>query len=143
MSKLREKISREVNAAVAICGGTLGIFFGTALALRGHKVVVIEAGKLQGREQEWNISLKEMEELLDLGVLTQDDIDAVITTDFPACRSGFKNKEVTPLSGGYFENGIGFETTTPNVLYLGVSPALLLERVKRRLPYARSNQFCL
>jgi flavin-dependent dehydrogenase len=131
-AKLREQMSKELDFDVAICGGTLGIFFGTALALRGHKVVVVEAGKLQGREQEWNISLKEIEELLELGVLTQDDIDAVITTEFPACRSGFKNREVTPLSGGYFENGIGFETTTPNVLNLGVSPALLLERVKQR-----------
>lgn len=131
-AKLREQTSKQLDFDVAICGGTLGIFFGTALALRGHKIVVVEAGKLQGREQEWNISLKEMEELLEMGVLTQDDIDAVITTEFPVCRSGFKNKEVTPLVGGYFENGIGFETTTPNVLNLGVSPALLLERVKRR-----------
>jgi hypothetical protein len=129
-AKLRQQT--ELDYEVAICGGTLGIFFATALALKGHKVVVFEAGKLQGREQEWNISLKEMDELLEVGVLTQEDIDAVITTEFPACRSGFKNKEVTPLAGGYFENGIGYETTTPNVLNLGVSPALLLERVKKR-----------
>jgi 2-polyprenyl-6-methoxyphenol hydroxylase-like FAD-dependent oxidoreductase len=133
-AKLREqqKQQKELDYEVAICGGTLGIFFGTALALKGHKVVVFEAAKLRGREQEWNISLNEMKELLELGVLTQDDIDAVITTEFPACRSGFKNKEVTPLMGGIFENGIGFETTTPNVLNLGVAPSLLLERVKQR-----------
>ena len=129
---LGEKKTNSLDYDVAICGGTLGIFFATALALRGFRVVVVEAGNLQGREQEWNISFKELEELIDVGILTRVDIDAIVTTEFPACRSGFKNKEVTPLVGGYFENGIGFETTTPNVLNLGVAPAILLERVKQR-----------
>jgi len=130
--KLRAQGGKELDYEVAICGGTLGIFFATSLALKGHKVVIVEAGNLQGREQEWNISLDEMEELSRMGIITQEDIDAVITTEFPGCRSGFKNKEVTPLSGGYFENGIGFETETPDVLNLGVSPSLLIERVKNR-----------
>jgi len=130
--KLRAQEGKELDYEVAICGGTLGIFFATALALKGHKVVVVEAGNLQGREQEWNISLDEMEELKRLEVITQEDIDAVITTEFPGCRSGFKNKEVTPLSGGYFDNDIGYETETPDVLNLGVSPALLIEKVKNR-----------
>jgi len=134
-TKLRDqnKGGNELDYEIAICGGTLGIFFATAFAVKGHKVVVVEAGKLQGREQEWNISYKEMEELLELGVLSQEDIDATITTEFPGCRSGFKNKEVTPLSGGYFQNGeTGYECVTADVLNLGVSPSLLLERVKQR-----------
>lgn len=44
----------------------------------------------------------------------------------------FKNKEVTPTVGGYFENGVGYETVTPDVLNLGVSPSLLLDIVKKR-----------
>lgn len=131
-AKLRKQQETRLDYDVAICGGTLGIFFGTALALRGHKVCVVEAGQLRGREQEWNISMKELEELLELGVLSQEDIDAAVTTEFPACRSGFKNKEVTPLKGGYFENDVGYECVTPNVLNLGVAPAVLLERVKQR-----------
>lgn len=39
---------------------------------------------------------------------------------------------VTPLKGSYFENEIGYETVTPNVLNLGVAPAVLLERVASR-----------
>mmetsp|Transcript_17527 Transcript_17527/g.26615 ORF Transcript_17527/g.26615 Transcript_17527/m.26615 type:complete len:627 (-) Transcript_17527:1065-2945(-) len=130
--KLRGQKDKQLDYDIAICGGTLGIFFATSLALRGHKVIVVEAGILRGREQEWNISLDEMEELLCLGVLSQEDIDAVITTEFPGCRSGFKNKEVTPLTGGYFDNDIGYETITNDVLNLGVAPSLLLERVKKR-----------
>lgn len=130
--KLRDQKGKDLDFEIAICGGTLGIFFATALALKGYKVIVLEAGMLRGREQEWNISLDEMEELLRLKVVSQEDIDAVVTTEFPGCRSGFKNKEVTPLSGSYFDNDVGYETVTNNVLNLGVAPSLLLERVKQR-----------
>lgn len=131
-AKLREQEGEKLDYDVSIIGGTLGIFFATALALKGHKVCVLEAGELKGREQEWNISMNEMEELVELGVLTQEDVDTVIMTEFPGCRSGFKNLEVTPLKGGYFENGqVGYECNTPDVLNLGVSPSILLERVKQ------------
>lgn len=131
-AKLREQEGKYLDYDVSIIGGTLGIFFATALALKGHKVCVLEAGELKGREQEWNISMDEMEELVELGVLTQEDVDAVIMTEFPGCRSGFKNLEVTPLAGGYFENGqVGYECNTPDVLNLGVAPSILLERVKK------------
>lgn len=130
--KLKSSQGKELDFDVVVCGGTLGIFFATYLQLQGHRVCVVEAGKLRGREQEWNISMDELEELLELGVLTQVDVDAVITTQFPECRSGFKNKEVTPLEGGYFENGVGYECFTPDVLNLGVAPAELLKRASER-----------
>ncbi|KAL3775716.1 hypothetical protein ACHAW5_003231 [Stephanodiscus triporus] len=129
-------MTKKLDHDVIVCGGTLGIFFATYLQLRGHDVCVIEAGKLRGREQEWNISMDELDELVRLGVLDQDDVDAVVTTEFPACRSGFKNEEVTPLDGGYFDNGIGYECVTPDVLNLGVSPSILIERVSRRFASA-------
>jgi flavin-dependent dehydrogenase len=131
-AKLKNSIKKELDYDVVVCGGTLGIFFATYLVLQGHTVCVLEAGELRGREQEWNISMDELIELMELGILSQEDIDAVITTEFPACRSGFKNKEVTPLEGGYFDNDIGYECLTPGVLNLGVAPALLLERVSKR-----------
>jgi len=116
---------------VVICGGTLGIFIATALQLKGHSVCVVEGGKLQGREQEWNISMDEMLELVEMGVLTQQDLDQAIKTEFPACRSGFKNKEAS-TTGSYSENGIGYECLTADVLNLGVAPAVLIQNVKQR-----------
>ncbi|KAL9190502.1 hypothetical protein ACHAXT_000208 [Thalassiosira profunda] len=116
-----------------VCGGTLGIFIAQALQVKGHRVAVVEAGKLMGREQEWNISMKELEELVELGVLTNEDIEQAVKTEFPGCRAGFKNKEVTPLAGSYFDNGeTGYECFTPNVLNLGVSPAVLIANVAER-----------
>lgn len=132
--KLRGLENKNIDYDVVVCGGTLGIFFAMYLQLQGHTVCVVEAGKLRGREQEWNISRDELEELIKLGVLSVDDVDdAVITTKFPACRSGFKNKEITPLDGGYFDNGeVGYECMTPNVLNLGIAPAVLLQRVSAK-----------
>ena len=133
--KLRQVENKSLDYDVVVCGGTLGIFFATALALRSGgeaRICVLEAGKLQGRIQEWNISRKELEELVEMGILTAQEVEEVIQTEFPGCRSGFKNKEVTPTKGGYFENGIGYETVTPDVLNLGVAPSILLERVKQR-----------
>ena len=49
---------------MVVCGGTLGIFLAAALQLRGLKVAVVERGPLKGRAQEWNISRKEMYELV-------------------------------------------------------------------------------
>jgi len=90
-------------------------------------------GKLRGREQEWNISENELNELIELGVLTEEDVHAIVTTEFPSCRSGFKNAEITPLNGGYFENDeTGYECYTPNVLNLGISPSILIERIATR-----------
>jgi len=118
---------------IVVCGGTLGIFIAYSLLLKGLNVCVVEGGKLQGREQEWNISLNEMEELVELGVLTESDLQESIKTEFPVCRSGFKNKEI-PLAGkgGYFDNKVGYECDTPDVLNLGVAPKILIENVKRR-----------
>jgi len=128
--KLRSQ-SGNVDHDVIVCGGTLGIFVARALQLKGHNVCVIERGQLRGREQEWNISMDELLELVDLEVLTIDDIDEAVTTEFPTCRSGFKNREAD-TTGSYFENGIGYECETADVLNLGVAPGILIENVKRR-----------
>jgi hypothetical protein len=54
------------NYDVIICGGTLEIFIALALLAKNPtlRVAVIEAAKLRGRDQEWNISRKELEELV-------------------------------------------------------------------------------
>lgn len=50
-----------VDWDVVVTGGTLGILIGCALAQLGWRVALIERGILRGREQEWNISRKELE----------------------------------------------------------------------------------
>lgn len=72
----------SINADVAVCGGTLGILVATSLQLRGHQVVVIEAGPLQGRAQDWNASEEELQRLVDAGVLTEAELRRVAPLTF-------------------------------------------------------------
>ncbi|WJX59069.1 hypothetical protein P8452_44449 [Trifolium repens] len=72
----------EGSYDVIVCGGTLGIFIATALCARGLRVAVVERNVLKGREQEWNISRKELLELVEVGVLEEDDIEKVTSAKF-------------------------------------------------------------
>ncbi|KAB1200862.1 hypothetical protein CJ030_MR0G006092 [Morella rubra] len=102
---------------VLVCGGTLGIFIATALSSKGLRVGIVERNTLKGREQEWNISRKELLELVEAGVLVADDIEQVTAVKFNPNRCGFEGKG---------------EIWVEDILNLGVSPAKLIEIVKRR-----------
>ncbi|KAK6120626.1 hypothetical protein DH2020_045621 [Rehmannia glutinosa] len=102
---------------VLVCGGTLGIFIAAALSCRGLRVGIVEKSALRGREQEWNISRKELLELVEVGVLTEDDIDHVISSSFNPNRCGFEGKG---------------EIWVNDILNLGVSPAKLIEIMRKR-----------
>lgn len=66
-----------VDWDVLVCGGTLGIFIGCALALQGVRVALIERGILRGREQEWNISRHELQVFVQLGLLTDAELSLI------------------------------------------------------------------
>ena len=93
-SRLRQASGEDapLDYDVVVCGGTLGIFIATMLRLRGIVDVLLGGGVLRGREQEWNISMEELE-LVELGVISEEDVDAAVMMEFPCCRSGFKNEE--------------------------------------------------
>lgn len=105
---------------MVVCGGTLGIFMATALQRRGFRVCVVERGPLRGRAQEWNISRKELKELVVQGVLGEEDVVAAVAIDFNPIRVGFVGEDGP------------FEFFTRDILHLGVSPGVLLERAKQR-----------
>ncbi|XP_049379090.1 uncharacterized protein LOC125843907 [Solanum stenotomum] len=102
---------------VIVCGGTLGIFIATALSSKGLRVGVVERNVLKGREQEWNISRKELLELVEVGVLTEDDIEEATAASFNPNRCGFEGKG---------------DIWVQSILNLGVSPVKLVEIVKDR-----------
>ena len=58
---------------LVVCGGNIGILLATALAIKGLRVAVLEAGALLGRPQDWNASRKEVMELVEAGVLSLED----------------------------------------------------------------------
>ncbi|CAM9859710.1 unnamed protein product [Ectocarpus sp. 4 AP-2014] len=108
---------------VVVCGGTLGIFVATALQMRGFRVGVVERGPLLGREQEWNISEAELEEMVEAEVLSKEDAEECVSIRFNPLRAGFKRAEGDPDA---------VDTFCPDVLNTGVKPSLLVDRARRR-----------
>lgn len=102
---------------VVICGGTLGIFIATTLQQKNYRVAVIERGILQGREQEWNISRVELATFVNLELLTEKELEEIIFTEYNPARVSFYQ---------------GYELWVKDVLNIGVSPRLLIEKVKQK-----------
>ena len=99
-----------------IVGGTLGIAIAAALALGGFRVLVIERGLLRGRDQEWNISRHELDVLIELKLLTPEELETSISSEFNPIRVKFGNTELW----------------TEDVLNIGVNPVYLLETLKQK-----------
>ncbi|MEO0374598.1 MAG: FAD-binding oxidoreductase [Cyanobacteria bacterium P01_A01_bin.17] len=106
-----------VDWDVVICGGTLGIIIGAALAQRGWRVALLERSVLQGRDQEWNVSRTEVETLVELGLLSAKQLEDAIATEFNPLRLQFHG---------------GKEIWVRDVLNLGVNPVVLLESLKQK-----------
>lgn len=100
---------------VVICGGTLGILIGAALANLGWRVALVERGILRGRDQEWNISRKELEVFLELNLLTETELATAIATQYNPARVGFLG---------------GKDLWVKDILNIGVDPVYLLETLK-------------
>ncbi|KAJ0965354.1 hypothetical protein J5N97_026492 [Dioscorea zingiberensis] len=110
---------KKVNITfdVIVCGGTLGIFIATALLFKGLRVGIVEKNQIKGREQEWNISRKELIELVEVGILSEEDIEQITAIKFNPNRCGFEKKG---------------DIWVEDILNLGVSPIKLLEIMKKR-----------
>ncbi|MBD2194731.1 MULTISPECIES: FAD-dependent oxidoreductase [Calothrix] len=115
--KENNQLLDSVDWDVIVCGGTLGILIGCALAVRGVKVGLIERGILRGREQEWNISRKELEVFVELNLLTHAELETAIATEYNPARVSFSG---------------GTEVWVEDVLNIGVDPVYLLETLKSK-----------
>ncbi|MEM9090906.1 MAG: FAD-binding oxidoreductase [Cyanobacteria bacterium P01_F01_bin.53] len=102
---------------VAICGGTLGILLGAALVAKGWKVALLERGILRGREQEWNISRRELETFVSMGLLSEEELARAIASQYNPARITFTG---------------GPELWVNDVLNIGVDPKYLLETLKQK-----------
>lgn len=105
----------EPEFDVVICGGTLGVLLAAGLQARGVRVALLEAGVLRGREQEWNLSRQELETLTEAELLSPDQQEQVISSEYPQGRIAFRG---------------GPDYWVTGVLNIGVDPATLLEILK-------------
>ncbi len=116
----------SVEWDAVICGGTLGVLVGAGLAQRGWRVALLERGLLQGRQQEWNISRRELAALTDLGLLTAEELEEVMASEYNPARLQF---------------GDGDPLWVNDVLNVGVDPRGLLERLKAKFLAAGGKLF--
>ncbi|MBO9999919.1 MAG: FAD-binding oxidoreductase [Cyanobacteria bacterium SID2] len=107
----------EVEWDVVICGGTLGILLGAALARQKWRVVLVERGILKGRTQEWNISRHELRTFVELGLLTEDELERSIASEYNPGRVSFRG---------------GSDIWVDDILNIGVDPVYLLETLKQK-----------
>lgn len=107
----------NVDWDAIICGGTLGILIGCALAVKGLRVALLERGILKGRQQEWNISRQELAVFVELDLLTPEELERAIATEYNPARVKFKD---------------GAEVWVEDVLNIGVDPVYLLATLKQR-----------
>ncbi len=115
-----------VDWDVVICGGTLGILIGCALQMRGWRVALIERGILRGRDQEWNISRKELEVFLELELLSAAELEQAIATVYNPARISFFD---------------GPDFWIRDVLNIGVDPVFLLDTLKSKFLAAGGQLF--
>jgi lycopene cyclase CruP len=109
--------TEEPDWDIVICGATLGVLLGAALAQQGWRVALLERGQLRGRDQEWNISRQELEVLISLELLTETELEQAIATAYNPGRIQFLG---------------GPELWVRDVLNIGVDPVYLLERLKQK-----------
>ncbi|HTL90054.1 MAG TPA: FAD-binding oxidoreductase [Leptolyngbya sp.] len=114
--EVRNQPLGSVDWDVIICGGTLGILLGAALVQRGWRVALIERGILQGRDQEWNISRQELDVFVELGLLSEAELESAIATQFNPVRVSFSEDS---------------NIFVRDVLNVGVDPVYLLETLKQ------------
>jgi lycopene cyclase CruP len=110
-----DEFLKTIDVEIAIAGGTLGIILAAALQLRGVKVAVIERGELKGRVQEWNISRAELGVLVELELLSEQELAIAIASEYNPARIAFPN---TP------------DIWVRDVLNIGVDPVYLLATLK-------------
>ena len=114
------------DSDVLICGGTLGILIGLTLAEKGWRVVLLERGILKGRKQEWNISRKELETFIELNLLSPEELETAIATEYNHARISFPESK---------------DIWVKDVLNIGVDPVYLLETLKQRFLEAGGQLF--
>jgi lycopene cyclase CruP len=115
--KQDSQLLESVDYDLVICGGTLGILIGATLGIKGWRVALIERGKLQGRQQEWNISRQELEVFIDLNLLSEVELKTAIATEYNPARLSFTH---------------GADIWVKDVLNIGVDPVYLLETLKTK-----------
>lgn len=67
---------------MVIVGGALGALTAAMMARLGYKVALVERIKFGRMNREWNISRSELQTLVDVGLLTADELETLIAREY-------------------------------------------------------------
>ncbi len=67
---------------VLLAGGGLSLFYGAYLARRGLRVAIFDRGEIGVGHREWNTSRTELRPLVESGLFTEEETDALIEVEY-------------------------------------------------------------
>ncbi len=107
----------ETNWDLVIVGGALGAIYAAAMARLGYRVALVERLPFGRMNREWNISRRELKTLVEMGLLSPDQVESLILREY---TDGF-NK--------FFDGNSPIQAPvlhTPTVLNLAIDAEKLL-----------------
>lgn len=110
-------------------GGALGVIHAAVMAQRGYRVLLVERLSFGRMNREWNISRAEFQSLIDLGLFTPDEFEAIIAREY---RDGF-NKFFDANNPPHLKAAI---LHTPTVLNVAIDSDKLLQLCGEKLQKA-------
>jgi len=72
----------HVDFDVVLAGGGLSLVYGAYLAQRGLRVAIFDRRRIGCGHREWNISRAELHPLVDSGLFTQAEVDALVQLEY-------------------------------------------------------------
>jgi lycopene cyclase CruA len=110
-------------------GGALGVIHAAVMAKLGYKVLLVERLPFGRMNREWNISRDEIQSLINLGLLTPNEVESIIAREY---KDGF-NKFFDAYVPKQLKAPI---LHTPTVLNLGLDSEKLLQLCGHKLRLA-------
>ncbi|MBX0326782.1 hypothetical protein K2Z83_03685 [Oscillochloris sp. ZM17-4] len=107
-------------------GGGLGLLHAAVMAARyGRKVMVFDRSEVGCAHREWNISRAELDALVGTGVVSWDDLDAVVMREY---RDG-----LVRFHSGKHSDVPSTDLWLPEVLNVAIDASALLRLMRRKL----------
>ncbi|WP_202978917.1 FAD-dependent monooxygenase family protein [Halomicronema hongdechloris] len=88
----------EDHYDLIVIGGVLGVIQAAAMALLGHRVLVIERHAFGQLNREWNLSRSEGQTLIDLGLFSQEELAGLILQEYDGGHIKCLDVNIPPLT---------------------------------------------
>jgi lycopene cyclase CruA len=109
----------DANYDLIYVGGALGVIHAAVMARLGYRVLLVERLPFGRMNREWNISRKEFQTLIELGLFTPEEFEAVIAREYKDGFNKFFDANNPPQARAAVLH-------TPTVLNIGIDAEQLL-----------------